>query len=347
MHKPEVGRRALLVASTAITAASLLPRSAATQTQGTTAPARISLVHAGAVSASVAVPRAIAQEQRLFTKHGLDVQLVRDPNGTTIGTKAEFGYLGSAGILLAIVQYGLDLKIIGAFSTGRTTSQLIARADIKKPEDLRGKRFGVITLGAGVWVTTMQALEHFGLDPVRENIAILPIGNLAEIAKALEEGRIDAAMLTPAQSRQIRSKGFEMLLDMSANDIHGPQGLLAASPIYLQQHADIAKKLVTALVEAGAFCLAPGNKETVLRRLMSEYNLNDPAAAERGYRDLRNINRKPYASADRLRNLQKIMAYYEPKVLGLHVEELIEDRFVRALDEGGVIDGLYASYGVQ
>src|SRR6185295_9477323 len=98
----------------------------------------------------------------------------------------------------AIAQYGSDLKILGAFSTGRTSSHLVARPEIKKPEDLRGKRFGVITLGAGVWVTTIQALDHFGLSPTRDNIAIVPIGSVTQISKALEDGTIDAAMLTPA-----------------------------------------------------------------------------------------------------------------------------------------------------
>jgi ABC-type nitrate/sulfonate/bicarbonate transport system substrate-binding protein len=305
---------------------------------------RIAIAYAGAVSASVAVPRAIAEEQGLFEKHGLDVRLVRDPTGAAIGKEAEFGYLGSAGVLLAIAQYGTNLRILGAFSTGRTSSQLVTRAEIRKPEDLRWKRFGVITLGAGVWVTTMQALEHFGLDPNRDNIAILPIGNVTEIAKALEDGRIDAAMLTPAQSRQMRSKGFSVMLDMYANNIYGPQGLLVATAAYLREHPEAAQKLATALIEAAAFALAPGNKATVLLTIMKEYNLADPVAADRGYEDLSNINRKPYPIADRLRSLQKIMAFHEPKVLMLHAEELIEDRFIRSLDESGVIDRIYSSY---
>ena len=231
----------------------------------------ITLIHAGAVSASVAVPRAVAEQQRLFEKHGLNVTLVRDVTGATIGSRAEFGFLGSGGILLAIATYGLDLRILGAFSTGRTSSHLVTNAEIKNPEDLRGKRFGVINLGAGVWVTTMQALQHFGLDPVRDNISILEIGSVADIAKALEDGRIDAAVLTPAQSRQLATKGFRVLLDMYANNIQGPQGLLVASPAYLQRHPEVVRKLATALMEAGAFSLAPSNKATVLRTIMKEY----------------------------------------------------------------------------
>jgi ABC-type nitrate/sulfonate/bicarbonate transport system substrate-binding protein len=320
----------------------LQPTAAASQDTSTRT--SVTIAHAGAVSASVAVPRAIAEEQGIFAKNGLAVQLVRDPTGAAIGKDAEFGYLGSAGVLLAIAQYGTSLRILGAFSTGRTSSHLVTRPEITTPEELRGKRFGVITLGAGVWVTTIQALKHFGLNPNRDNIAILPIGNMTEIAKALEDGAIDAAMLTPAQSRQMKAKGFSVLLDMSANNIYGPQGLLVTTPAYLQQHPNVAEKLVTSLIDAAAFSLAPRNKSAVLRTIMKEYKLSDPAAAERGYQDLSNINRKPYPTVDRLPNLQKVMAFYEPKVATLRVEELIEDRIIRSLDENGVIDRLYSSY---
>ena len=77
------------------------------------------------------------------------------------------------------------------------------------------------------------------------------------------------------------------------------------------------------------------------------FNLADMAAAERGYQDLSNLNRKPYPAIESLKNVQKIMALHDPKVLNLKVEDLIEDRFVRKLDESGVIDRLYSTYGVK
>ena len=41
------------------------------------------------------------------------------------------------------------------------------------------------------------------------------------------------------------------------------------------------------------------------------------------------------------------MAFHEPKVLDLKVEDVIDDRFVRKLDQSGVIDRLYTTYGVK
>lgn len=313
-------------------------------TPGSPVANKIAMAYAGAVSASVAVPRAVAAEHGLFARHGLEVRLIQEPTGAIIGRQTEFGYLGSAGVLLAIAQYGTDLRILGAFSTGRISSQLVAKAEIKTPEQFRGKRFGVITLGAGVWVTTVLALQHLGLDPQRDQIAILAVGSGTEIAKALRDGTIDAALLTPAQSQQMKAQGFSILLDLYTQDVYGPQGLLVTTAEYLRRQPDVVERLASALIEAAAFSLAPQNKAAVLRTIMTEYHLTDPAAAERGYVDLNNINRKPYPSLDKLKNLQKVMALHEPRVLALKVDELVDDRFVRKLDESGTIDRLYASY---
>jgi ABC-type nitrate/sulfonate/bicarbonate transport system substrate-binding protein len=167
------------------------------------------------------------------------------------------------------------------------------------------------------------------------------------IAGALEAGTIDAAVLSPAQSHQLRAKGFSVLLDLYPANIYGFQNALVVTATYLQQHPDVVEKVVTALVEAMAFSLAPTNKPTVLRTSMKLFNLTDLAAAERGYQDLADLNRKPYPSVERLRNMQRVMALHDPKVLDLRVEDLIEDRFVRKLDETGVIDRLYSTDGVK
>jgi hypothetical protein len=70
--------------------------------------------------------------------------------------------------------------------------------------------------------------------------------------------------------------------------------------------------------------------------------MTDPSAAENGYQDhLLTLNRKPYPSLEGLRNAQRLMALQNPKIAGLKVEDLIDSRFVRKLDEKGFIDELY------
>jgi len=104
------------------------------------------------------------------------------------------------------------------------------------------------------------------------------------------------------------------------------------------------ERVVAALTESLAFVQAPANKPIVLRILMKQLRINDSAAADEGYQDhLLTLNRKPYPSLDGLRNAQRLMAQQNPKVAALKVEDLVDSRFVRKLDESGSIDRLYGA----
>ena len=315
--------------------------------QVASAQTQVAIVHPGPLSVTVAIPLAIAMEQGLFAKHGLEARVhVAVP--PVIGNDTPLGFVGSPAVLLQIAQRGGDLKIVGAFSTGRISSHLVTRAEIKAPEDLRGKRVGAgAAVGAGGWINAVLALRHFGLDPQRDNIAIVSGGGALQNAKALEDGTVDAAILSPAQSEQMKSKGFTVLLDMAQGNLHGVQTVLATTEGYLREHPQTVEKAMTALVEAVAFSLAPANKPTVLKTIMKELKLTDPAAAERGYRELRDLNLKPYPTPESLRSMQEVLALHEPRVLNVKVDELVEHRLVRKLDERGVMESLHRTHGVK
>ncbi len=81
---------------------------------------------------------------------------------------------------------------------------------------------------------------------------------------------------------------------------------------------------------------------------MARLNISSPTAAESGYQSfLVRVNRKPYVSIAATQNMQRVMALNDPRVLNVKVEDLVVDRFVRALDQSGVIDRLYSAYGVR
>jgi len=53
------------------------------------------------------------------------------------------------------------------------------------------------------------------------------------------------------------------------------------------------------------------------------------------------LERRPFPTADGLRNAQRLMKLRNPKIETVRVEDLIDDRILRRLDEGGFIDRLY------
>jgi hypothetical protein len=83
--------------------------------------------------------------------------------------------------------------------------------------------------------------------------------------------------------------------------------------------------------------------KTFMRRLRV-----DAAAAEEGYADLhRAMDRKPYPSPEGLRNVQRLMALRSPKVGEVKIDNVIDNRIIRRLDESGFIDKAYAAQGMS
>ena len=52
-----------------------------------------------------------------------------------------------------------------AVLTNRVTYDLVARPEIKRAEDLRGKRFGVTSIGGTLWMGGVLGLEHWASTP--------------------------------------------------------------------------------------------------------------------------------------------------------------------------------------
>ncbi|HEY7556420.1 MAG TPA: ABC transporter substrate-binding protein [Candidatus Binatia bacterium] len=303
-------------------------------------------VNIGAASvSSSALSLWAAQEQGILAKHGIEAQVILIRGGPTLVAslltgEIQLAFTSGVSVLGAAAQ-GVDVKMLTSISS-HVSWKLIAQPQFKKAEELRGKRFGVQSIVGSTWMYAMLALEHLGLEPKRDKIVFLPIGDPVTIGHALEAGRIDAAVLDPALSRRLMSKGFLQLVDLAKTHQTFPGLGLGVTRTYIDRQLVTIERVVAALTESLAFVQTPGNKAIVLRILMKHLRINDSAAAEEGYRDhLLTLNRKPYPSLDGLRNAQRLMAQQNPKVATLKVEDLVDSRFVRKLDESGSIDRLY------
>ena len=309
------------------------------------APARVNI---GAASVSTsAISLWAAQEQGIFAKRGIEAELIVIRGGSTLVASLLSGEIQAAftsGVsLLGAAAQGVDVKMLTSISS-RVSWRLMAAPQIKRADALRGKRFGVQSIVGSTWMYAMLALEELGLEPKRDHISFLPIGDPVTIGHALEAGRIDAAVLDPALSQRLASKGFSQLLDLAKTNATFPGLGIGVTRSYLEQHPATVDKLVAAVTEGLVFVQLPANKPVVLKILMKRLRIADPSAAETGYRDhLLTLNRMPYPSLDGLRNAQRLMAQQNPKIAALSVDELVDARSVRRLDESGFIDRLYGA----
>jgi len=296
-------------------------------------------------------PLYIAQEQGLFSKYGLDAKVVLFRGAPTlvaslVSGEMEIGYTGGTSVVGAAGQ-GTYLRILSSISS-TLTHTIMAHASIKRAEELRGKRFGIQNMGSSTWMHTMLALEHVGLEPKRDNINILSIGDSVLIGQALEAGRVDAAVLDGALVRRLRSKGFSTIAELHPAKIPMLNQAVVVHPDFLQKRSDTAERILMTLVESLAFSMAPANKAVVIKTMMRRFQISDPVVAEEGYQDyLTSVERKPIPSLDGMRNIRRLMALLNPKTASVKIEELVDSGLIRKLDESGFIDKVGASYGLQ
>ncbi|MGZ8482696.1 MAG: ABC transporter substrate-binding protein [Candidatus Binatia bacterium] len=341
MSAPLKSCRALAIALCWVATASGYGAQAA---EKTTKPAVKVRISQSAVSARSTILWS-AQELGLFAKHGVEAEVVylrSSPMQMTALSTGEVQFAASGGSpVLGAATAGQDIKII-ASPSNRLTYDLVVRPEIKEAKDLRGKRFGITSIGGTVWMAAYLALEHLGLDAHRDQIRINAIGNQTILAQAMESAQIDATLLDPFLSRRTKSKGLPVLIELQRAKIPFTNTAWAVSGSFFRERPETVEAVLKAMIEAQAYITAPANRNSVLQIMARHMKLNDLALLEDGYQDLLvGLERKPYAALDGLRNIQRIMSTINPKASHAKVEEIIDNRIVRKLDESGFIDGLY------
>lgn len=312
-------------------AAVLLAAAGAAQAQPT-------ITIASVVASSSYLPLWIAQDQKLFEKHGLAVEVrnVTAPH-REIGRGAQFGVVSIPGILAAAAE-GQDVRIVMPLDLPRITALFVARPGLHSPEQLAGARIGVPSVGSGAWVTTSLAFDYFGMDPARSGVRYVELGNgSAAAVRALEAGTIDAAVLDAGQAAPLRARGFPVVLDFGTTSISGVQSALAVDAKFAKENPQVVEKVIAALLDGLAFGLAPGNEPRVKEILGRTMNLaGSPSALETGYRSfLYRANRRPLPSLEATQRLQSVMARADAKYAGVEVTTLLDASFVRRLEERG------------
>jgi ABC-type nitrate/sulfonate/bicarbonate transport system substrate-binding protein len=301
----------------------------------------MNFLHLGALGLS-SVSLDVAHRHGFFGRNGADVRLV-PVTGTKIpelSTEYPMGLIGAPAVLLNVLA-GRQIKILASFNSGRLLNRLVVRPGIETPNDLRGGRLGARVKGAALWLHTVLALEQLGLDVNRDGINILPIGDPIQVMKALEDGRIDGAVLSATQARQMMGGGFSVLLDMSLFDLYGAPDALVAIPEFIQSQPEKVLAVIAGLAEATAFVLSKDGRSAAMESVKKVLGVTDDDVAAEGIRELAQVlERKPYPSAKRLRDMQRLMVLADPAAAKIDISDLIDERFVQQLDESNFIDGI-------
>lgn len=290
-------------------------------------------------------PLWIAQEKDYFQKYGIEATLVFVRNTPLMIAAMKAGtipiaYGGGSGILGASVTES-DLRVLATF-TGRMTNNVVARPGIKSPKELRGKILGIQGVGGTNWLAALLWLEHFGLDLRRDNIILQGTGEQVVRSQALESGKVDAAVIDMAFSKKLEQRGFNVLGDSQKVNIPFTGVDIVTTRGFISEQPMLIENMLKALVESLAYLIAPKNQAAVVELIMKKLRLKDSVTAEEGYHDaVRTMARKPYPALDGMRNVQRLLKTQNPRVGEVNLDEIVDDRFIRKLDESGFFERTY------
>jgi NitT/TauT family transport system substrate-binding protein len=284
----------------------------------------------------------VAKDAGIFQKHGLDAQVVNVRSGA-IGLSAlasgetQFHGGSATGASIGAIAGGLDLVFVAGL-INKLDGNFVVTPNIKTPADLKGKKIGVQSIGGGAWMFTVLALDHWGLNPERDNIQFRIIGDQSVMAQALATGGIiDGAYLGYAFGAQLERQGFRVLGDLLKMGIPF-QGLgILARRSFVDRSPDAVERTLRAMVETIKFINTPENKAVVVRSLMRTLRLQKVEDAEAGYEMMKVLyDRRIYSNADGLRNVIRILGRSNEQIRRLKVEDIIDDRIVRKLEKEGL-----------
>ncbi len=278
----------------------------------------------------------IAIEAGLFKKYALDFQLVHIPSSPTVtaamlGGDAEVALTGGEGILRAYVQGATDFVFIGSVKNVLTHS-ILAKPEIKTPEDLRGKKIGINRIGSNPHYFAVQVLRQKGVDP--QEVQFIQSGGPLETTAALLSGALDAAAMAPPADARTKARGYNVV-------VYGPDlrlpyvaaAFVSRRPIIARRSLVIGQ-FMRAMAEAAK--ILHTDKEFTYRVLGKYLRLTDRKILDSSYdSEIKVLEPRLEIAAQGFHAILGEVAKVDPRAKKVKVDDLIDRRYLEQLERSG------------
>src|SRR5262245_5360675 len=189
--------------------------------------------------ATVYLPLWIASEAGLFSKHGLDVELVHvgsSPIAMAAYLAGEVDILGGGGSAgpNAYLRGQRDLVFFGAMKN-KFVFPIYVHPSVSTTAGLRSKRIGVTRFGGTMDFATRHFLRQNGFDPARE-VTMLQVGRVQDILSGLIAGSMDVGTMAFPYDIKAKESGFRELADLSQSGARYASSSFLAKRQFLAQN---------------------------------------------------------------------------------------------------------------
>lgn len=294
-----------------------------------------------APSIAMALPW-FAEEARLYSKYDLDFDLVYIASSGIVtaamsGGNGSVAIVGGEGPIRAYLGGNTDFVFIGSVKNVLTHS-IMGKPDIKRPEDLKGKRIGVGRIGGNAHYFTQYGMRQKGLDPLKE-ANLIQTGGAPETFLALSTGAVDAASLTTPQDTRAAFLGYNYVID--GRELRPPYvatGFVTLRSV-IAKRAKVVSQFMRAMAES--LKIMRTDRALAFRLMAKKIGLTDRKVFDAAYTAEMKVleprlDIKPIAIQATLDEIAKT----DPRAKQVKAEQLIDRRFLDEMERDGTFDRL-------
>jgi NitT/TauT family transport system substrate-binding protein len=283
----------------------------------------------------------IAKDAKIYEKNGLDVELVLVKGSGQTSAAILGGSLFAAPVAVPQVMManlgGADLVNI-AHTVPGVQSKLLVKQEIKRPEDIKGKRIATSSLGSLGDFLFKYIIRKNGMDPIRD-VTWLSIGTPGERLQALASGRVDAADLSYPTDAQGLRMGYRVLWDARKEVVYPSMSVVTRRKT-VQDDRDTVMRMLKSHIEGIAYFKT--HKEFSMKVLSKYLRTNDQELLEGSYAIFKeDFISTPYPIMKGLEATYDYVAATRPEIRNRKPEEFMDPSLVAELDKSGFIKKLY------
>ena len=281
----------------------------------------------------------MAQQEGLFKKNGLEVELIHIPSSSRgiqaiLAGEIAFSFMDGANAAQANLK-GANLALI-AGATNRQVFSLMAKPEFKSVGDLRGKKIGITRVGSSTHTSALFALGTAGLKP--SDYQILPLVEVPNIFTALVAGQIDAGVVSPPTNSRAKKAGFKELMNLAKDGPEYVSVAVGTSRGYIAANEDTVRRVVRAYAEG--IQIFRDNKAAALRMIQNQLKVKEVDIQEDTYNQFREyLQAIPYVSRKGMEAVLADIAEKDPAAKTAKPDDFIDMRFVAELEKAGSFKG--------
>jgi NitT/TauT family transport system substrate-binding protein len=283
----------------------------------------------------------IMKEARLYEKYGLDAEVIT-MNGSGISSKALIsGGIDIAPIATPTVIFsnlaGADMTILAHTLPG-VVHALMVRPEIKRVEDLKGKKVAVSSFGSLTDFLVRYIAKKKGLNPDRD-VTLITTGGDPDRIVALSTGAVEGAALSHPAYGRAQKLGFSMLWD-SAKEMNYPWIEITTRRAIVKSEREMIMNYMKAHLEGIA--LFKKDREFGKKVIKKTLRVDEEYLLNESYEIFsKAFIPAPYPNLPGMKTSFEYVAATRPDVWNHKPEQFSDSSFVAELEKTGFIKKLY------